>query len=66
MKVIFIKIFQNVIGVPGAGFKVAMGAFDTTRPGVAAGALGLSWRALDEASKYALQRKTFGVPIATV
>ena len=36
------------------------------RPGVAAGALGLAWRCLDEASKYALDRKTFGVPIAAV
>ena len=33
---------------------------------MAAGALGLAWRCLDEASKYALDRKTFGVPIATV
>jgi len=37
-----------------------------TRPGVAAGAVGLAWRALDEASKYALERKTFSVPIANV
>uniref|UniRef100_A0A915NHE9 medium-chain acyl-CoA dehydrogenase n=3 Tax=Meloidogyne TaxID=189290 RepID=A0A915NHE9_9BILA len=55
---------ENVLGAPGGGFKVAMGAFDTTRPGVAAGAVGLAWRALDEASKYALERKTFSVPIA--
>ena len=41
-----------------------MGAFDMTRPGVAAGALGLAWRALDEGAKYSLERKTFGVPIA--
>lgn len=32
---------ENVLGPVGAGFKVAMGAFDTTRPGVAAGAVGL-------------------------
>uniref|UniRef100_A0A914I4K7 Uncharacterized protein n=1 Tax=Globodera rostochiensis TaxID=31243 RepID=A0A914I4K7_GLORO len=55
---------ENVLGVPGAGFKVAMGAFDTTRPGVAAGALGVAWRALDEAAKYSLERTTFSVPIA--
>lgn len=29
-----------MVGPEGAGFKVAMGAFDMTRPGVAAGALG--------------------------
>ncbi|KHJ78266.1 acyl-CoA dehydrogenase protein [Oesophagostomum dentatum] len=54
----------NVLGSEGAGFKVAMGAFDMTRPGVAAGAVGLSWRALDESAKYSLERKTFGTQIA--
>merc|ERR1712073_57626 len=47
----------------GAGFKVAMGAFDKTRPPVAAGAVGLAQRCLDEATKYAMERKAFGVPI---
>ncbi|VIO89069.1 Uncharacterized protein BM_BM2260 [Brugia malayi] len=55
---------ENILGTPGAGFKVAMEAFDMTRPAVAAAAVGLSWRALDEACKYALERKAFGVPIA--
>ncbi|EFO21454.2 acyl CoA DeHydrogenase family member [Loa loa] len=54
---------QNILGTLGAGFKIAMGAFDMTRPAVAAGAVGLSWRALDEACKYALERKAFGAPI---
>ena len=40
-----------------------MGAFDKTRPPVAAGAVGISQRALDEATKYATERKAFGVPI---
>ena len=40
-----------------------MGAFDKTRPPVAAGAVGIAQRALDEATKYAVERKTFGVPI---
>ena len=40
-----------------------MGAFDKTRPPVAAGAVGIAQRALDEATKYAAERKTFGVPI---
>jgi hypothetical protein len=31
---------------------------------VAAAATGVAQRALDEATKYALERKTFGVPIA--
>lgn len=54
---------KNVLGAEGAGFKVAMGAFDRTRPPVAAGALGLAWRAMDEATKYAMERKSFGEPL---
>lgn len=55
---------ENVLIGEGAGFKIAMGAFDNTRPPVAAGATGLAQRALDEATHYALERKTFGKVIA--
>uniref|UniRef100_A0A671WIF2 Medium-chain specific acyl-CoA dehydrogenase, mitochondrial n=1 Tax=Sparus aurata TaxID=8175 RepID=A0A671WIF2_SPAAU len=55
---------ENVLITEGAGFKIAMGAFDNTRPPVAAGATGLAQRALDEATNYALERKTFGKVIA--
>lgn len=55
---------KNMLGVEGAGFKYAMGAFDKTRPGVASAATGLARRALDEAAKYSMERKTFGKPIA--
>ncbi|XP_075230410.1 medium-chain acyl-CoA dehydrogenase [Lycorma delicatula] len=55
---------ENVLIGEGAGFRIAMETFDKTRPPVAAGATGLAQRCLDEASKYALERKTFGVPIA--
>ncbi len=41
-----------------------MKAFDFTRPAVAAGAVGLARRAMDEAIAYSLQRKTMGKPIA--
>lgn len=54
---------ENVLGSVGAGFKVAMGAFDNTRPPVAAGAVGVSRRAMDEAMKYARERKTMGTAI---
>jgi len=54
---------ENVLIGEGAGFKVAMGAFDKTRPPVAAGATGIAQRCLDEATKYATERKAFGVPI---
>ncbi|XP_020775522.1 medium-chain specific acyl-CoA dehydrogenase, mitochondrial [Boleophthalmus pectinirostris] len=55
---------ENVLLGEGAGFKIAMGAFDKTRPPVAAGATGLAQRALEEATNYALERKTFGKVIA--
>jgi acyl-CoA dehydrogenase len=49
-----------LLGKVGQGFKIAMGAFDITRPLVAAGAVGLARRALEEATKYSLERKTMG------
>jgi acyl-CoA dehydrogenase len=55
---------KNVLGKEGDGFKIAMKAFDFTRPPVAAGAVGLARRALEEAIKWAIERKTFGQPIA--
>ncbi|MEA2698939.1 MAG: acyl-CoA dehydrogenase [Myxococcales bacterium] len=54
----------NVVGTEGDGFKVAMRTFDRTRPWIAAGAAGIIRRALEESRAYALERKTFGVPIA--
>jgi len=54
---------ENVLIGEGQGFKVAMGAFDKTRPPVGAAAVGLAQRCLDEATKYSLERKAFGVPI---
>jgi acyl-CoA dehydrogenase len=53
------------LGKEGDGFKIAMSAFDHTRPAVAAGAVGLARRAMDEAVQYAATRKTFGQPIAS-
>jgi len=55
---------KNVVGNEGEGFKIAMRTFDRTRPWIAAGAAGLIRRCLEESSAYALERKTFGVPIA--
>merc|ERR1711879_914251 len=43
---------SNMLGRPGDGFKITMGAFDLTRPLVGAGAVGLARRCLDEATKY--------------
>jgi len=55
---------ENVCGEEGNGFKVAMGAFDMSRPVVAACATGLAQRCMEEAGKYALERKAFGQEIA--
>jgi acyl-CoA dehydrogenase len=55
---------DNIVGVEGDGFKLAMRTFDRTRPWIAAGAAGVIRRCLDESRAYALDRKTFGVPIA--
>lgn len=52
------------LGNEGDGFKIAMAAFDHTRPTVSAGAVGVARRAMDEAVQYAKTRKTFGVPIS--
>lgn len=54
---------RNVLGGHGKGFSVAMRAFDGTRPPVAAGAVGLARRCLDEALSYAAARRTFGKAI---
>lgn len=54
----------NRLGAPGEGFKVAMATLDIFRSTVAAAALGLARRALDEALDRAATRKLFGAPLA--
>jgi acyl-CoA dehydrogenase len=54
---------ENRIGDEGMGFILAMHVFDHSRPGVAAGAVGVARRALEESVKYAKERETFGQPI---
>jgi acyl-CoA dehydrogenase len=54
----------NRIGEEGDGFKIAMMTLDFTRPGTAAGAVGVAQAALDYAVDYAKERVTFDVPIA--
>jgi acyl-CoA dehydrogenase len=55
---------QNRLGEAGAGFKVAMETLDVFRASVAAAALGLARRALDEALARARGRKMFGQVLA--
>jgi acyl-CoA dehydrogenase len=54
----------NRIGEEGDGFKIAMLTLDFTRPGTAAGAVGVAQAALDYSVEYAKERVTFDVPIA--
>ena len=54
----------NRLGQEGDGFRIAMAAFDHTRPVVSAAAVGLARRAMEHAVKYAKERHAFGVPIA--
>jgi len=53
-----------LVGREDQGFKIAMKTFDRSRPWIAAMAAGVIRRALEESRAYALERKTFGVPIA--
>jgi len=54
---------ENLVGREGEGFKIAMFALDQGRYTVAAGATGLIRACRDASSKYALERRTFGVEI---
>ena len=54
----------NRLGEEGDGFKIAMQTLDFTRPGTAAGAVGVAQAAYEYAVEYAKQRVTFDVPIA--
>ncbi len=51
-------------GEPGKGFVTAMRTLDSGRLGVAANCLGQMRRAIDEAARFALERRQFGQPVA--
>lgn len=55
---------ENLLGAEGEGFKIAMANLDVGRIGIAAQSLGIAEAALDEATRYAADRKQFGKPIA--
>jgi butyryl-CoA dehydrogenase len=54
---------ENRLGEEGQGLKIALGALDGGRIGIAAQAVGLAQGALDESVKYAKQRRAFGKTI---
>ncbi len=55
---------ENLLGVWGGGFKVAMSALDRGRISVASGAVGLAQACVDCSIEYANKRIQFGKPIA--
>ena len=55
---------ENRLGEEGQGLKIALSALDGGRIGIAALAVGLAQGALEEAVKYAKQRRAFGKTIA--
>ncbi|MFN0154831.1 MAG: acyl-CoA dehydrogenase family protein [Gaiella sp.] len=54
----------NRLGEEGQGFKIAMKTLDLTRPGTAAGAVGVAQAAYELSVDYARERVSFGMPIA--
>jgi alkylation response protein AidB-like acyl-CoA dehydrogenase len=54
----------NLLGPRGAGFKQFLHVLDIGRIGVAAMGVGLAQGALDEALRYARERRAFGKPIS--
>jgi butyryl-CoA dehydrogenase len=55
---------QDRLGEQGQGLKIALSALDGGRIGIAAQAVGLAQGALEEAVKYAKQRRAFGRTIS--
>ncbi len=55
---------ENLLGQEGKGFNIAMATLDGGRIGIAAQALGIAQRALEEAVKYAKEREAFGQKLA--
>lgn len=54
---------ENLIGREGMGFVIAMKTFDSSRPGIAAQAVGIAQGALDETIDYMKTREQFGKKI---
>jgi acyl-CoA dehydrogenase len=56
--------FEQVVGEPGKGMRVALGTLDVFRTTVGAAALGFARRAFDEAVHHVRRRIVFGKPLA--
>lgn len=55
---------ENLLGVEGKGFSIAMKTLDGGRIGIAAQALGIAQGALDKTVAYVKERQQFGRPIS--
>jgi alkylation response protein AidB-like acyl-CoA dehydrogenase len=55
---------ENMIGEPGAGFKMALTILNSGRIGVSFQSIGIARAALEESIKYSRERKQFKQPIA--
>lgn len=56
---------EEVVGLEGEGFKIAMGVLDAGRIGIAAQAVGLARAAYEASVAYVKERKSFGQPIGS-
>jgi len=54
---------ENLIGNEGEGYRIALGALEGGRIGIAAQSIGMARSAFDVALDYAKQRESFGKPI---
>ena len=54
---------ENLIGSEGEGYKIALGALEGGRIGIAAQSIGMARSAFEVALDYAKQRESFGLPI---
>jgi alkylation response protein AidB-like acyl-CoA dehydrogenase len=57
---------EQRLGAEGDGFRIALGALDAGRIGVAAQSLGVAVAAFEESVRYAQQRQAFGQPLAKI
>jgi len=56
---------EDVLGVEGQGFKIAMSLLDSGRIGIASQAVGIARAAYEASVAYAKERKSFGAPIGS-
>ena len=54
---------ENLIGAEGEGYKIALGALEGGRIGIAAQSVGMARSAFDAALAYSKERESFGTPI---